>query len=83
MLELGIYSKQEHTAILELLKNYPEAKVYTVGKNFHEIARSFNCQPFPNVEELCTFLHKTPVTKGDVLIKGSRGIQLEKVLTCF
>jgi UDP-N-acetylmuramoyl-tripeptide--D-alanyl-D-alanine ligase len=83
MLELGIYSKQEHTAILELLKNYPETKVYTVGKNFFEIAGIFNCQPFQNVDDLCAFLQKTPITKGDVLIKGSRGIQLEKVLTCF
>jgi len=83
MLELGSYSKQEHTAILELLRNYPETMIFTVGKNFHEIAGSFNCQAFPHVEELCEFLQKTPITKGDVLIKGSRGIRLEKVLNCF
>lgn len=83
MLELGNYSKQEHSTILELLRNYPATKVYTVGKNFFEIADSFNCQPFLNVELLCDFLQKTPITRGDILIKGSRGIQLEKVLACF
>ena len=83
MLELGHYSKQEHTAIFELLKNYPGSKVFTVGENFFEIAAGFNCQPFLNVEMLCAFLLKTPINEGDVLIKGSRGIQLEKVLTCF
>ena len=83
MLELGNYSKNEHTAILELLKNYPSTIVYTVGENFLEIAHDFNCRPFQNVEQLCTFLQHTPITKGDVLIKGSRGIQLEKILTCF
>jgi len=83
MLELGTYSKQEHIAILELLKNYPLTTVYTVGKNFKEVADTFNCRPFLKVEQLCEFLKETPITKGDVLIKGSRGIQLEKVLACF
>jgi len=83
MLELGEYSKHEHAAILELVKNYPTTTVYTVGKNFFEIAGSFNCQPFLNVELLCEYLQKSPVTEGDVFIKGSRGIQLEKVLSCL
>jgi UDP-N-acetylmuramoyl-tripeptide--D-alanyl-D-alanine ligase len=83
MLELGEYSGQEHIAILELLKNYPGITVYTVGKNFLEIAENFKCQPFLKVEQLCEFLQKTPITEGDVLIKGSRGIRLEKVLDCF
>ncbi len=83
MLELGEYSKPEHTSILELLKEYPEITVYTVGKNFLEIAKQFNCQSFLNVELFCSFLHDNPITEGDILIKGSRGIQLEKVLDCF
>ncbi|KAF0238768.1 MAG: UDP-N-acetylmuramoyl-tripeptide--D-alanyl-D-alanine [Prolixibacteraceae bacterium] len=83
MLELGAYSEPEHIAILELLKNYPRTKVYTVGKNFMAVAKYFTCQPFLNVELLCEFLQENPITEGDVLIKGSRGIQLEKVLACF
>jgi UDP-N-acetylmuramoyl-tripeptide--D-alanyl-D-alanine ligase len=83
MLELGVYSRQEHTAILELLKNYPKVTVLTVGKNFYEISDNFNCQPFLNVELLCNFLQESPITTGDILIKGSRGIQLEKVLSFF
>ena len=83
MLELGEYSKPEHKAILELLKNYPGTTIYVVGKNFNEIAGKYNCRPFLNVELLCTFLQQNPITTGDILIKGSRGIQLEKVLTCF
>lgn len=81
MLELGNYSKQEHIAIFELLKNYPFARVFTAGKNFLEIAENYDCQSFLNVEMLCEFLQKNPITSGDVLIKGSRGIQLEKVLS--
>ena len=83
MLELGDYSEQEHLAVLELLKNYPQTKVYTVGKNFLAVAENYPCQPFLNVELLCGFLQENPITEGDVLIKGSRGIQLEKALACF
>lgn len=83
MLELGDYSRQEHIAILELLKNYPSTNVLTVGKNFYEIASDFKCQSFLNVELLCDFLQATPIKQGDILIKGSRGIQLEKVLNWF
>ncbi len=83
MLELGEYSKTEHIFILELLQQYPNITVYTVGKNFLNIANNFNCQSFQKVEMLCSFLHENPITDGDILIKGSRGIQLEKVLNCF
>jgi len=83
MLELGDYSRQEHIAILELVKNYPSTTVLTVGKNFYEIASGFNCSSFLNVELLCDFLQENPIKQGDILIKGSRGIQLEKVLNCF
>ena len=80
MLELGEYSIDEHTSILELLKNYPEITVFTVGKNFLEIAKNFNCRSFQNVDLLCGFLQDNPIADGEILIKGSRGIQLEKVL---
>jgi UDP-N-acetylmuramoyl-tripeptide--D-alanyl-D-alanine ligase len=83
MLELGDYSKQEHTAILELVKGYPATTVYTVGKNFLEIAENYHCHSFLNVELLCEFIQNSPIMGGDVLIKGSRGIQLEKVLNCL
>ena len=83
MLELGEYSHDEHTAILELLGNYPLANVFTVGKNFYDIATNYNCLSFLTVEDLCEFLQQKPIHKGSILIKGSRGIQLEKVLTCF
>ena len=83
MLELGEYSRDEHTTILELLKSYPECNVYLVGDNFFEIAGEYNYPAFENVDSLCETLKKTPITNGNVLIKGSRGIHLEKVLNYF
>ena len=83
MLELGEYAKAEHTTILELLKSYPECNVYLVGDYFFEIAGAYKFSSFQNVDSLCETLKKTPITEGNVLIKGSRGIHLEKVLNYF
>jgi len=83
MLELGEYAITEHTAILELLKNFPHCTVYTVGKSFSAVASNYNCTSFANIGELCTFIEQSPINKGNLLIKGSRGIQLEKVLDCL
>lgn len=83
MLELGVYAKEEHSAILELIKNGPDCKVFTVGKQFYEIAGDYGFLAFEHVNNLCESLIKTPVTEGNVLIKGSRGIHLEQVLNCI
>lgn len=83
MLELGEFSRDEHIAILELLKNYPDTQVLVVGKNFAEVAANFNCRSFENANQLCHYLQKNKISKGEILIKGSRGIQLEKALDCF
>jgi UDP-N-acetylmuramoyl-tripeptide--D-alanyl-D-alanine ligase len=83
MLELGEYAKEEHISILEQIKNCPNCKVFTVGKQFYEIAGEFGYSAFQNVDLLCETLIKIPITEGNILIKGSRGIQLEKVLNCF
>jgi UDP-N-acetylmuramoyl-tripeptide--D-alanyl-D-alanine ligase len=80
MLELGEYSREEHVKILDLLKHYPKTKVFVVGRNFNEIASEYNCESFLNVDLLCTFLMQNKIDEGEILIKGSRGIQLEKTL---
>ena len=83
MLELGNYSQEEHLRILELLKNYPQVKVFLVGRIFNGIAPKYQYESFQNVDQLCEFLNNHKITSGNILIKGSRGIQLEKVLNCF
>ncbi len=80
MLELGAYSEEEHKTILKLLNELEIVNVYTVGKHFGKIAEEFGFKSFDNVDFLCETLQKNPITDGNVLIKGSRGIQLEKVL---
>lgn len=83
MLELGEFAKEEHNSILMQLQEYPDCVVYLTGKQFFELSGKFKYVAFEHVDFLCETLKKTPITEGSVLIKGSRGIQLEKALNCL
>jgi UDP-N-acetylmuramoyl-tripeptide--D-alanyl-D-alanine ligase len=83
MLELGSYSSNEHLNILLLIKDMPKENVFLVGKTFSEIAKNSGLNTFEDVTQLCGYLYMNPIKKGNILIKGSRGIQLEKILECF
>lgn len=80
MLELGNYSNKEHSLILELLNLLNPKDVFLVGSNFKIANQNYNFKIFPKVSNLNLFLEKNPIKNGNILIKGSRGIQLEKVL---
>ncbi len=80
MLELGAFSQQEHTNILNLIKNYKLANVFLVGPVFSAIGKNTEYLTFLSVDELCNYLNQNKISEGNLLIKGSRGIQLEKVL---
>jgi len=42
--------------------------------------RFFNAKTFSNSDELVDYLKQNPVKNATILIKGSRGIKLEKVI---
>jgi len=83
MLELGTYSKQEHKAILELIYELKPKDVFLVGSAFFQFNREYDFNFFTSVLELNSFLEKKSIKNGNVLIKGSRGIKLEKTLEYF
>ena len=79
MLELGEQSDFEHNQIVELLNQYNFEKVMLVGPQFKKTNNKFHC--FDNVDALLADLSdKNDINNCYVLIKGSRGIKLEKVL---
>ena len=80
MLELGIESETEHERILKLLGGLHNVQVLLVGKNYKALAPKHGFKAFLNSEELRTWLADDPIDQSFVLIKGSRGIQLEKII---
>jgi UDP-N-acetylmuramoyl-tripeptide--D-alanyl-D-alanine ligase len=80
MLELGEYAANEHQNILEILKKQSNIQIFLVGKNFGKLANEYQFQCFDKVEKLCEYLSAHNNLNQHILIKGSRGIQLEKIL---
>ncbi len=74
MLELGEYTEDEHNAIIELLENL-NLDAFLVGPIFKTSTSKF--KTFSSNEELKAYLQAHPVNDHNILIKGSRGIQLE------
>ncbi len=80
MLELGIDSAKEHDAIVNLLKQKNISKAILVGPFFMESGKLMNVKTFATSDEVVNYLRQNPVKNTTVLIKGSRGIKLEKVV---
>jgi UDP-N-acetylmuramoyl-tripeptide--D-alanyl-D-alanine ligase len=79
MLELGEQSDKEHQQVIDLLQLNEFKNVLLVGPEFKKTNNSYSC--FDNVTELQTYLKEHTIQNNYVLIKGSRGIKLEKILT--
>ncbi len=78
MLELGEQSELEHQAIVELLISKNLTHVKLVGEQFCKTKNAFDC--FKTVDDLITELTNHKINDYYILIKGSRGIKLEKLI---
>ncbi len=79
MFELGSQSEEEHQAIIELINQYVFDKVYLVGSRFQKTKSKY--ATYETVEELIEEVNKNELlNKNYILIKGSRGVKLEKVI---
>jgi len=82
MLELGEASQQEHQKIIELLAQQ-KYTCYFVGKEFTETAKNTKAIHFhfyPTSNELILSNELDKINNKLILLKGSRGIQLEKLV---
>lgn len=80
MLELGEESEKEHKTIVELLKELNFKNVFLVGSEFTKVSEYSGFSTFDNVEELIKHLASNPVSGHDILVKGSNGIHLNKLI---
>ena len=83
MLELGEDSAAEHKAVVESALSRTFCKVFFVGKEFgavSSVADGSSAMFFNTSDELAEYLRANPVKDATVLIKGSRGTRMEKVI---
>ncbi|MBP7463210.1 MAG: UDP-N-acetylmuramoyl-tripeptide--D-alanyl-D-alanine ligase [Bacteroidales bacterium] len=80
MLELGNCSESEHQQIISMINHVDYEDVFFVGENFLQLKRNNPFLFFENVETLNKYLAKNPPTGSLILVKGSRGIKLEKCI---
>lgn len=76
MLELGEESEKEHKNILKLAQELGFNEIITVGKNFKHVNSS--AKAFENTLELIEYLKQNKILSENILLKGSRGIALER-----
>jgi UDP-N-acetylmuramoyl-tripeptide--D-alanyl-D-alanine ligase len=81
MFELGESSAMEHAALGHLIAGFSFEKVLLVGQHMqHALVHLPSAYYFPDKFGLHTWLQDHPIQDSFLLVKGSRGIQLESVL---
>ena len=81
MFELGIEGFQEHKAIINRLLNSKDVNFYLIGKEFyyHKV-NNFNFHFFETFDAFTQYLNGVQIENTTILIKGSRGMALERTL---
>ncbi len=81
MLELGEASEQEHLKIAQLVNGKSDFDlVLLIGPLFKQAASTLGIKHFLNVNELKAWWQENEMEPSFILLKASRGIQLEKFL---
>jgi UDP-N-acetylmuramoyl-tripeptide--D-alanyl-D-alanine ligase len=81
MFELGNESKQEHKIIVDSVLNQRESVCYLIGKAFYEHkVSSENVYFFETFDAYAEYLKAIKFNENTILIKGSRGMALERTL---
>ena len=82
MLELGEWSHSEHCRILELAVQVKDAEIVLVGNHFLKAAHALGIGATccTDSTEAAEWVAQSKISDTTVLLKGSRGIALEKII---
>lgn len=82
MLELGQWSESEHRRILELAASIGRVEMILVGEHFRRAAHSLALDAvcFKSTADAAAYLAQSRLSNRTILLKGSRGITLEKLI---
>lgn len=78
MFELGNESLKEHQSIVDLASNLNFTNVFLVGEHFYKTNSTLKI--FKDFNSLNRFIKNNPLKQQSILIKGSRGMRLERLL---
>lgn len=78
MFELGQAAPSEHQAIADLAESLHLDRTYLIGENFARVNSKLT--KFSSFDQFEVYLKKNPPEPADILIKGSRGMALERIL---
>jgi len=81
MLELGVYSKDEHQEIINHLEKENTGKTYLVGEEFYKLKSESNSISFYKTKnELILEISNSKILEKNILIKGSRAMKMEELI---
>ncbi|MES2427500.1 MAG: UDP-N-acetylmuramoyl-tripeptide--D-alanyl-D-alanine ligase [Bacteroidota bacterium] len=87
MFEMGAEAAAEHTAILQKALDTPVDQRIFIGHEFKQAGSTINHQPstviYDTAEDAIAGLKAHPITNSTILIKGSRGMALERLVELF
>lgn len=81
MFEIGETKNEEHQKIIDFVINQDFQNIILVGKTFYELANDIkSVKAYRNVNEVIENLNQFDFDQNIILIKGSRGMQLETLV---
>ncbi len=81
MLELGAVSQEEHQKIIDFLNTLKTDAVFLAGAHYSGCKLPETFFHFLHADELANYLSKAKLSGFLVLIKGSRGMRLETIIS--
>ncbi|RCW89907.1 UDP-N-acetylmuramoyl-tripeptide--D-alanyl-D-alanine ligase [Winogradskyella arenosi] len=81
MFELGADAAKEHQAIVDFLQHhFKDQQIYIIGENFKKTETEDYIHKYASFDALKSHLKTLDLSQASVLIKGSRGMALERIL---
>ena len=80
MFELGEYASAEHQNIIDRLIEFDFVNVILIGEEFNS-TKNHNYTKFISTDEVVQFLSSNKIENANILVKGSRGMKLEKLIS--